>query len=61
MTAGVMVLLMFALIGIMFGAFLGIDLAQKGRYERERRERLEAACLQGNENACRIYQADFGR
>lgn len=43
------------------GAMVAGSVIEAARSDVERRDRLSAECVSGNENACRIYEVDFAR
>lgn len=54
---GVLTFVCLAVIGSMVAG----SVIESARDDVERRDRLSAECVAGNENACRIYEVDFSR
>lgn len=52
-----------ALMGFIFamgGVFLAINEYTESKYQVEVRTSVREVCIAGNENACRIYEVDYG-
>ncbi|MDG2524210.1 hypothetical protein P6166_02410 [Stenotrophomonas sp. HITSZ_GD] len=47
-----------AVVGCGFGAILGYDY---GRDSFAERKEIRSACIAGNDRACEVYAADYGR
>ncbi|WP_277762938.1 hypothetical protein [Stenotrophomonas sp. HITSZ_GD] len=54
----VIIFVICAVVGCGFGAILGYDY---GRDSFAERKEIRSACIAGNDRACEVYAADYGR